>query len=157
MIRALETCFRKQILVIVFTAINWVRSGILGEFPLLLETLFRRWFRSGIWPGCNWLSRVWGGESRWIVLYGTRINPDGVCPNGEHVLLPLFGARVVRTQDEGATIKCPVFYWTRGRTRGLYYRSHGYFLSINCPGKTLNSTYTCYSEVSVIESIGAFI
>ena len=28
------------------------------------------------------------------------------------------------------------------------------FFSMNCPGKTLNSTYTCYREVSIIESVG---
>ena len=35
-----------------------------------------------------------GSESSWMILYGTQINPDGVRPNGEHILLPLFGVLV---------------------------------------------------------------
>ena len=77
-----------------------------------------------MWIGTHW------GESKGTVLYGSRINPDGVCPNGEHTLLPLFGARVGRTQAEGATIKCPVFYWTRVMTMGLHYRSYGFSLDV---------------------------
>ena len=38
-------------------------------------------------------SPVGGAESSWAVLYGTRIHPDVVHPNGEHCLLPLFGVR----------------------------------------------------------------
>ena len=38
-------------------------------------------------------SPVGGAESSWAVLYGTRIHPDVVHPNGEHFLLPLFGVR----------------------------------------------------------------
>ena len=41
-----------------------------------------------------WGEDPWGSESSWMVLYGTQINPDGARPNGEHILLPLFGVLV---------------------------------------------------------------